>query len=569
MTGIEFKSHWPNSFLPSSVNPFSRANLISILRSGHVPSSIDEIETMEGLKSDIRRALVDCEKEISEKEEQFRALQLRLNGLKKTRRELKIMGDCAIATTAAIRKLPTEILREIFHLIAFSDSEYTLECEFGDLMSPVRVVSRICSRWKQVALSYHDLWLSMRIDLGILKESSTIGNTFVEHLRRSGKTLPLRLSIKAVGSRWKMGNKAQFSVWNALLDESRRWRDIVLDVDQYFLEAALENFILPRQYHSLEHEERQNNESRFPILRTLQIKNATPNFNLFWPLPLLHSFQVDGQSHLSLDEYPIDIAHITQLAIPDGKIIGGSLNQLFKRCRHLEDATLGGFSTNVYWTSATFSEAYTHTRLTRLCLKSKNHRFERRKFGLESVSFPNLTHLELTGADRMDSQWERNNCIGLGQDVAALITHSNSKSLYNLTLSSFPKSEALPVLHATSASLLHLKINHPRVAEDMLFAELSDPNLDLVPKLASFKVILTAWVVRELVDRSDNTCPELQTAICRLIESRCSLTPPTFLASASASNLSLPESKSKLSSNNSLPQPYNLIGQIQETPISG
>ncbi|KAE9389798.1 hypothetical protein BT96DRAFT_780396, partial [Gymnopus androsaceus JB14] len=104
-------------------------------------------------------------------------LQLQIEALSSRQRQLKKYEWNLRSLLAPVRKLPNEVLMSIFNLVSQDNMlrEYpqlkdSLLCPGGGdglKIMPALVLSSICSRWRQISLSYSALWSRMTLVLAV------------------------------------------------------------------------------------------------------------------------------------------------------------------------------------------------------------------------------------------------------------------------------------------------------------------------------------------------------------------------------------------------------------------
>ncbi|KAJ7227461.1 hypothetical protein GGX14DRAFT_347403, partial [Mycena pura] len=130
-------SHLSQSRLPKSPCP-------ELLFNNFVPtdSQIQEIVDVIGGR----------EEELSHIDTEMAQLQLMIDRLRSRRAELQNFVKSHRSVISAIRRLPSEILCEIFsHCV-------DLTCAAFDFTNPLSDIIRVCDRWRSVALGFPLLW---------------------------------------------------------------------------------------------------------------------------------------------------------------------------------------------------------------------------------------------------------------------------------------------------------------------------------------------------------------------------------------------------------------------------
>lgn len=162
------------------------------LLSDYDPGAREEIQvTVSLIEEDYRNCAIEIERL------QLRQQQLKLCGLK-LRSHL---------SPFPIRKLPNEVLMYVFDYVSQDNlflekrnlcpSDLWPGDEKGLTTMPALVLSSVCSRWRQISLSYTALWSRMSVIVHMKapnSESSRLTTTLQLYIGRSGASL-LRLRI--------------------------------------------------------------------------------------------------------------------------------------------------------------------------------------------------------------------------------------------------------------------------------------------------------------------------------------------------------------------------------------
>ncbi|KAF7363966.1 hypothetical protein MSAN_01055100 [Mycena sanguinolenta] len=123
---------------------------INRLHTNYVPLDSEVLE--------IRSLLVDPANELARLDAQIKEAEIALDQLKKQRALLKLPIDAHLALISPMRRIPQDVLLEIF----FS----CLPTEHNALVDPAEaplVLGRICRHWREVAYSVPMLWSSIHI----------------------------------------------------------------------------------------------------------------------------------------------------------------------------------------------------------------------------------------------------------------------------------------------------------------------------------------------------------------------------------------------------------------------
>ena len=190
------------------------------------------------------------------------------------------------ALISLIRKLPIDVLQEIF----FACLPTTHNAVMSRWEPPI-LLTQICSFWRNVAHATPQLWKSIHIALPCHKSGTNsceypyFSSTLVEHIDRRSEAIlewlsrsaayPLDISLGQLGL---VGNSSLDGLHDKIIDHlirfSERWRDVRFSAPSM---ALLTVATLP--------------PSKFPLLETLSL-----NFLPGAPIPPVHFTQVDPQS---------------------------------------------------------------------------------------------------------------------------------------------------------------------------------------------------------------------------------------------------------------------------------
>jgi len=206
-----------------------------LFRSMREPSSIEVTSILQSFQM-AKDAILIHDDKISRLEQILNTLQLQRDILQDYARQQESL-------LAPIRKLPVEILTQIFSLYHL-DSGYGLEIRQGvqkgeSVKSPILALSHVCSHWRTVSISRPLLWSSISIDFerleddGVERLQSLIGL----YLDRSRRAL---LNIRMSSFYMYFPDERPEPVFRALLTERVRWKTIVLSLGPSFLDGPIE-----------------------------------------------------------------------------------------------------------------------------------------------------------------------------------------------------------------------------------------------------------------------------------------------------------------------------------------
>lgn len=256
---------------------------------------------------------------------QIEILTLQRNSLQRHR-------DIHAALLAPVRKLPPEILASIFDMCLSEEnpdrSPYTLKSQ-----RPPLLLARICTEWREVALSTGKIWRHIRVTLDGDSERAKAQILSVDTWISRSHGFPLEIFVfggSGEGSgEGGSGEREIIPVINTLIQHSRRWRILVM------------RRIQPATIHQLAPA-----KGRLPILQKLHISltheeemDIASPFHAFSVAPQLQYLNLESECANGLD---IPWGQITQCKLT--MTIKGCLEVLRRMSSlidcHLEDCTV-------------------------------------------------------------------------------------------------------------------------------------------------------------------------------------------------------------------------------------
>ncbi|KAJ7189021.1 hypothetical protein C8R46DRAFT_1341639 [Mycena filopes] len=286
-----------SSFLPDSAR---LDQLRHILRSNTVPPEI----------SSFRRVAEEAPVELARYDAEIERLREHTARLLSERATLSWYSDGCRSVAAPVRRLPTELLAQIFDLCAPDGQEV-----ISDTTTPTEEVERlakkyllqlaqVCSYWRSVAMETPTLWSLIVLDTNLwdrLPQSSrTLLNLVASSLQRGGEC-PLTLHIAV-----DHGDRNERSVLELLSEHSRRWRDVSMWIDP------------PSFSHLVQ---AKGNLGRLGFLwlarNTISRNEIHPARNIFQIAPRL--------SEVSLEQWhePVPVLPWNQLSLASLRLVGG------------------------------------------------------------------------------------------------------------------------------------------------------------------------------------------------------------------------------------------------------
>ncbi|KAJ7212595.1 hypothetical protein GGX14DRAFT_519442 [Mycena pura] len=169
----------------------------------------------------LRAFLVDPRKKLAGLAEKISQLQAMLEETTKKHDELKQYIDAHLALLAPMRRLPGDILREIFVQTLPSTRNTAISPTEGPLL-----VSQVCRLWQSTALTTPRLWASIHIVIPDKKRLYRLLDVVGSWLSRSG-TVPLAVSVAFSKLWWNVQPPPDVSPVLALIASvCGRWKDL-------------------------------------------------------------------------------------------------------------------------------------------------------------------------------------------------------------------------------------------------------------------------------------------------------------------------------------------------------
>ncbi|KAJ7593460.1 hypothetical protein C8J56DRAFT_1162302 [Mycena floridula] len=267
----------PNKFQQNSATESQWEQLRLLLRGNCHPyhfSSSDIPRHLHTAKDDLQR----CNEEIAKQ-------QLYLASLQKQRDILEHHVQGYESLISPIRKLPPEILRQIFILVC-DENRFDMD----EINIPALLLAQVCSHWYFVCFNTREIWSIITIST---EESYPSLNQAVRFLLEKSNPHPLRLTIDRLGNTGLIRD-----LLRGLAAESDRWSELALgNVDVTLFDELV---VI---------------KSRLPILRTLILPyfeaQLFSGLDYFKVAPLLDTLELDS------DEQDLDLpwAQLRNLAL--------------------------------------------------------------------------------------------------------------------------------------------------------------------------------------------------------------------------------------------------------------
>ncbi|KAJ7471461.1 hypothetical protein B0H11DRAFT_1812212 [Mycena galericulata] len=419
----------------------------------------------------IHDALQRAEEGIVARTHMILQLQDQLAELENQRSELDIFVKRHRAAVSTLRRLPSEILLEIF--AHCRDDNLTNNAPWG--------IVRVCSRWRAVALASPRLWSYFSVQLRDFEVYSGREDTSLQ-LERSGHA-PLSIKVRGVVP----------DVLGVLLSASTRWHDLELHLPVPLLRDILQFQLRDFEVYSGREDTSLQLERSGHAPLSIKVRGVVPDvlgvllsastrwhdLELHLPVPLLRDILQFQHSFPILEKLEID-TWSQMLSDPIPSFIA-SLPALKELTLAPARGLLPAYFTHIQWSrlrSCTLKKCPLRETLramsllspgTRLVIDSPSNRIDaltgHTSSSILSLTFTNC-HLgyirQMFGALTTPSLEE----LDLADDIHAS-QHGNCGP-----------HEIISFLARSACPLTRLRIGYPRLSEDDLFGILKSPPLN-------------------------------------------------------------------------------------------
>ncbi|KAK0218693.1 hypothetical protein IW262DRAFT_1297843 [Armillaria fumosa] len=193
-------------------SPFSTETIVQLqARSDYIPSASDVHH--------IRESLRTIEKEVQRYDDELFHLYTLMTQREAEQRELKLNAEKCLSILAPIKRLPNEMLSEIFaQCCKQGDEDVNCIGDTGTLSA--MSISLVCSRWRSLPISTKSLWAVFSISPTVV---STCTLQYLQmYISRSGS---IPLTIQVPGHPYQYAELARASrFYDILLDAAPKWR---------------------------------------------------------------------------------------------------------------------------------------------------------------------------------------------------------------------------------------------------------------------------------------------------------------------------------------------------------
>ncbi|KAF5387322.1 hypothetical protein D9757_005738 [Collybiopsis confluens] len=494
--------------------------------------------------SKVNAFLADVPDSLSGYDQAIKEMEQMLQSLKFAREDLCRRSDNALSlSTAPIRKLPPEVLEEIFaSYVSSADEGFALSLRRNGrrnyiscptlkyvlivmirseklLIIPSSVyplhsrLSWVCSFWRSIVTDLPKLWSSMRLSPQVFLCQTGAFPIFLKYFHYSGDT---PLDIHFDGSSFdSTPNPRADKAMDILLDNSMRWRSAVLSIStssvkDWFSAAARQitrsgsgyptNKSHPGDFSSL---------VRLDMPQGLSWTDELSGFfRHFSSCPRLESYH---GSSFSLAVEDIDFSHVKEFSLTSS-LIGKSFGHLLYRLPALESLSVANFEFTEDGTDVLLLQDATHytSSLSKLKVTSRTLQAEAWRF----VRLPLLTelHISIASADHFE------HLIHLS---SVLLESQCQLQTLQISIFCFMEQQQQQVLLdfiALHSSLAHLAVIFQSDEEAQFLVDnmhpKGDPPTFLAPNLRTLEI---QWTVHLFHDFDQTLC----SSVCEMVKSRC------------------------------------------------
>ncbi|KAF5343342.1 hypothetical protein D9758_014181 [Tetrapyrgos nigripes] len=206
-----------------ATNLYQKSNVLNYLR--------NNFGTFSGDVQCIRKSLHEAECDVRRYDDEIRRMEARIVSLRNEQQAILFRVDQYRSLLAPIRKVPPEVLGNIFTLCCSVESKIAERID-----SPPIRLSQVCAGWRELAMTTAPLWARLNIDLNRDMDQMPSGDKMKSmldtHLTLS-KNSPLTLSV-TIPSRWDDLEQAQVVI-DCIVPHSSRWQDVSLDISRELL----------------------------------------------------------------------------------------------------------------------------------------------------------------------------------------------------------------------------------------------------------------------------------------------------------------------------------------------
>ncbi|KAL0570007.1 hypothetical protein V5O48_011954 [Marasmius crinis-equi] len=153
--------------LSNQSDPYASRSVDGRFRSSnYLPSDTERVQLTDILQDDLK-TLEMCQGEIA-------VLEEKLQNIKAKERALKDNTETCCSALSPQRRVPTEVWEQVFSHLCLSLYKYQFQIDCDDedefqahkpvLETPALVLTRVCSRWRDIALALPHIWASVSVE---------------------------------------------------------------------------------------------------------------------------------------------------------------------------------------------------------------------------------------------------------------------------------------------------------------------------------------------------------------------------------------------------------------------
>ncbi|KAF7346554.1 hypothetical protein MSAN_01883500 [Mycena sanguinolenta] len=157
------------------------------------------------------------QKDLVSRAQELAQIDARISELSAQRDKIQAYIDSHKALVSHPRRLPPDIVREIFVACLPTTRNAVMSAQEAPLL-----LCRICSAWRTIALSSPRLWASIHVPFDYVLRNEARMPAVAQWLQRSG-ACPLSLSVVFEDLQWADGSSSGSALLASLADFSARW----------------------------------------------------------------------------------------------------------------------------------------------------------------------------------------------------------------------------------------------------------------------------------------------------------------------------------------------------------
>ncbi|KAK7469061.1 hypothetical protein VKT23_003554 [Stygiomarasmius scandens] len=496
----------------------------SQLRSRHQPSHSEILQ--------IRGAVHDIESDLDRLDVEILSLRNILCALEKRREESESAKNDCLALFAPVRKLPTEILLNIFTLLCVDNPGLSITTVDGQNVVSLNTLnfSETCSYWRNITLSHPILWANIAVDLAY--RTWNIKGLLDLYLKRS---MPASLSLQITAFRLGSDSddeseeesefqgldwlpRESWNVFRTLLDEMHRWQRVSFEMDPILYE------IINEEAYGLE-EPKAAIDCSFTKLEHIalrwsqQVRLSNPFFDNLTSALALQSFEMSGFKFDSTS-IPIPFSQLTKATI--GCLSVHEVQEVIRHCPRLKVLRLSdGFGSWEGHDDLTGPLIPCHS-LESISISFQFSEIKNLSDTLSLLDAPNIRLLSLS----LTSPWAKSNFQPMLLSNLKQMVVKSAPSLHELTLDGFLLTDEGLVELLPLVSYLHKltlcvgedhfdKQDYQQIVTENLFRALHMPQIEsglisserhLVPNLIYLEIHIKEHktsLQKHMIDSSD------------------------------------------------------------------